>query len=118
MQSTIEANKQEMKSNKQDSDEKMTEFVKDLNEMLAAITDQSNIFKSSPIREDSLKPPDPNNLVPTKRKTPPLDCGQYTKSGGMWTLKHEISSPRFYELLINTELKTTLLWTSRTSTTT
>ena len=23
----------------------------------------------------------------------------------MWTLKHEISSPRFYELLINTELK-------------
>ena len=23
----------------------------------------------------------------------------------MWTLKHEISSPRFYELLIKTELK-------------
>ena len=25
--------------------------------------------------------------------------------GGMWTLKHEISSPKLYEPLINTELK-------------
>ena len=25
--------------------------------------------------------------------------------GGMWTLKHEISSPRFYELLVKIELK-------------
>ena len=28
-----------------------------------------------------------------------------TKIGDMWTLKHEISSPKFYENLIKTELK-------------
>ena len=31
--------------------------------------------------------------------------GQSTKIGVMWTLNHEISLPRFYELLTNTELK-------------
>ena len=25
--------------------------------------------------------------------------------GGMWTLKHEINSPKFYDLFINIELK-------------
>ena len=28
-----------------------------------------------------------------------------TKIGGMWTLKHAISSPKLYELIIKTELK-------------
>ena len=36
---------------------------------------------------------------------PPLEGGQATKICGMWTLKHEISSPQLYELFINTELK-------------
>ena len=30
---------------------------------------------------------------------------QTTKIGGMWNLKHEISSPKFYELIIKTGLK-------------
>ena len=34
-----------------------------------------------------------------------MEGGHYTKIDGMWTLKHEISSPKFYELLIKTELK-------------
>ena len=34
-----------------------------------------------------------------------LEGGHSTKIRGMWTLKHEISSPKFYELLIKTEIK-------------
>ena len=34
-----------------------------------------------------------------------MEGGHYTKLGGMWTLKHRISSPKLYELLIKTELK-------------
>ena len=48
---------------------------------------------------------DPTNVVPDNRRAPPLDGEHSTKIGGMWTLKHEIRSPKFYELLIKTELK-------------
>ena len=34
-----------------------------------------------------------------------MEGGHYTKIGAICNLKHEISSPKFYELLINTELK-------------
>ena len=44
-------------------------------------------------------------MVPDKNKAPPLEGGHSTKIGGMWTLKHEISSPRLYELLIKTKIK-------------
>ena len=36
---------------------------------------------------------------------PLLDGGNSTKNCGMWNIKHEVSSPTFYELFINTELK-------------
>ena len=44
-------------------------------------------------------------MVPDNKRSPPLEGVHYTKIGGMWTLKHEISSPKFYELLIKTEIK-------------
>ena len=44
-------------------------------------------------------------MVPDIRRDPPLDRGYSIKIGGMWTLKHEISSPIFYKLLIKTEIK-------------
>ena len=34
-----------------------------------------------------------------------MDGGNSTKNGGMWNIKHKISSPKFYALLIKTELK-------------
>ena len=34
-----------------------------------------------------------------------MDGEQSTKIGGMWNLKHEIISPRLYELCIKTEIK-------------
>ena len=64
--------------------------------------DQTNIYKSSPTHKDTLTPPEPTNLVPTNRRAPPLEGGHSNKIGGMWTLKHEMSSPKFYEILINT----------------
>ena len=39
------------------------------------------------------------------RIAPPLDAGYSAKIGGMWNLQNEIRSPKFYELLIKTELK-------------
>ena len=44
-------------------------------------------------------------MVLANNRDPPLDGGQSTKIGGMWTLKHEIISPKFYELIIRIRLK-------------
>ena len=71
----------------------------------AFMMDQTNISKSSPAQKDTLTPPDPTTMVQTNRRATPLEGGISENIGGMWTLKHEISSPRFYELLIKTELK-------------
>ena len=48
---------------------------------------------------------DTTNIVPDKKKDTPLEGGHSTKISAMWNLKHEIRSPKFYELLIKTELK-------------
>ena len=94
-----------MRTNKQDSDEKMTKFAEKFKTMLLEITDQINTLQYSPTQKYSPKPPDPTTAVPYNRISTPLDSGQYTKISGMWTLKHEISSSRFYEVLIKTQLK-------------
>ena len=52
-----------------------------------------------------MTPPYPTTVVHTNRRAQPLEGGHSTNIGGMWTLKHEISSPKFYGLLIKTELK-------------
>ena len=44
-------------------------------------------------------------MVPANRRDPPFNGGHYTENDGIWTLKNDISSPKFYELLINTEIK-------------
>ena len=66
---------------------------------------QTNNTKFSPDQKDTSSTPDPTTMVPANSTNPTLDGGHSTKIGGIWTLKHEISSPKFYELLINTELK-------------
>ena len=45
MQAAIEANNQTMKSNKQDSDEKMINLAEYFKAILASIADQINTFK-------------------------------------------------------------------------
>ena len=105
MQAVIEANKQEMKTNKQDYDEKITQFTVKFETMLAVILNQLNTLAPSPTHKDKSTHPDSTTVVPANRISPPLEGGHSTKIGVMWTLKHEIRSPKFYELLINTELK-------------
>ena len=80
------------------------EDIKDIKETLNKITtfmmDQANIYKYSPAQKDTSTPPDPTTTVQTNRRAPPLEGGHSENIGGMWNLKHEISSPRFYDLLI------------------
>ena len=67
--------------------------------------DKNKISKSSPSQKDTSTTPNPTTMVQTNRRDPPLEEVISDKKFGMWTLKHEISSPKFYELLIKTELK-------------
>ena len=95
MQATIENNKQDMKS-------EMIAITETLKVFTTFIMDHTNIPKYSPTQKDTLTPLEPNTVVPTNRRYPPLKVGHSTKIDGMWTLKHEISSPKFYEILIKT----------------
>ena len=60
---------------------------------------------SSPTYDDSSKPPYPTTVVPANRRAPPLDSGHSTKISGTWTLKHNIRSPKIYEILMKIKLK-------------
>ena len=73
--------------------------------MFAVLSNQINTMSSPPTYTDTSTPPDPTTVVPANMKDPPLEGVHSTKIGSMWTLKNEISSPKFYELLIKTELK-------------
>ena len=56
--------------------------------------DQIKFFKYSPDKKDSPKNQDPTTVVLYNTKAIKLEGGRSTKIGGMWTLKHEISSPK------------------------
>ena len=83
----------------------MKNLTADLKEMITLMMDQIKISKSSPDKKTPPKAQDSTTLVPSKNKSPSLKVGHYKKIGGIWTLKHYIRSPKFYELLIKTELK-------------
>ena len=61
--------------------------------------------KSSPYNNDLTKAQDPTTVLPANKMDPPLEDGYSTNIGGMWNLKYEIRSPKFYELFIKTEIK-------------
>ena len=105
IKTAIESNKQEMKSKNQDSDEKMTQLTVKFETMLVLISNQLNALEYSPTQKDTLNPQDITTVVPANRRAPTLEGLNSTKIGVMWTLKHDISSPKIYQFLINTELK-------------
>ena len=106
MQATIESNKQDMKYNKQEYDDKKMKFTEDFKAMLASsitsIKYQINTLNSSPTQKDSPNTPEPTTAVPDNIRDPPLYGLQSMKIGGVWTLKHDIISLKLYELLIKT----------------
>ena len=98
MQDKIEANRKYY-------NDKMKKLTEDLTSMITSMVDQIKISKSSTDRKDSQKYQYHTTVVLANKRYPPLEDVNYTKVGGMWTLKHEIISPKLYELLIWTELE-------------
>ena len=94
-----------VKANKKDTDEKLTQTTENLKFLIAFIMDHTNNSKFSTAQKDTLTALDHTTAVPDNRRDPPLDGVHSTKIGGMWTLKHEIISQKFYEILIKTEIK-------------
>ena len=92
-----------MNYNKKKIDYDMKKRVSDMNKikkMLTQIMNQKHNY--SP---ENKYPPNSQNtttVVPDTKKDQPLERGNSTKNGGMWTLKHEIISPKFYKIFINT----------------
>ena len=95
MQATID-------DNRQYSDEKMNKLTEYLTEIIASMMDQIKTSISSQYYKNSPKSQDPTNFFPANKKALPLEGGNSKKIGGMWTLKYDISSPKFYELFIQT----------------
>ena len=84
------------KIKRQDSKlDKLTSMVKNM-------MDQIEILDPSPDKINPTKSQDPTTVLPANKKTPPSENRNYKKVGGMWNLKHEIISPKFYELIIKT----------------
>ena len=98
MKATIEANRK-------DSDEKMKNTTEDCTAIITSMMEQIKISKSSSDNKDSLKSQDTTTVVPDNNSYPPLEGWNSKKTGGTWTLKHDISSPKLYELLTKEELK-------------
>ena len=73
--------------------------------MITSMMDQIKMLKSSPDNKDKPKSQDTTTVVPANKRARPPEGGHSKKIGRMWTLKHETSSPKFYEILIKIELK-------------
>ena len=77
-----------------------------MNDIKKTITQiMSQKHHSQPDKIDLPKTKYTSTAVPANKKAPPLEGGHYTKNVSMWILKHDISSPKFYEILIKIELK-------------
>ena len=102
IQSKIESTKQESDDKQMKTDEKLTQLTESFNNFTAFMMDQTNHSKSSQTHKDTSTPPDPTTVVSANNRGPPLEGGHSTKISDMCNLKHEISSLKFYELLIKT----------------
>ena len=97
-------------TNKQDTD-KIKQYCDDLKKKLSKHDFDFSQIKtllnkvlgqnktSSPENIYSTKSQDHTTEVPSNKKAPPLEGGNYMKIGDIWTLKHEIRLPKFFELL-------------------
>ena len=106
MKYLVDTNKKVTNKLKQDNDElknKLNKNYSDLDEIktllkYVIVQDQNSLTDNM----DSTKAQYPTNVVTYNKKDTPLEDGNSTKIGGMWTLKHEIILPKLYEILIKT----------------
>ena len=82
------------------SDKKIDSYMNEMRTILTQMMNQKHNYL--PYQKALPKTQNPTNIVPVKSKALPLEVGNFTKNGGMWTLKCEISSPKCYELLMKT----------------
>ena len=102
MQKWIGKNNRDQK----DSEKKVKNYCSKIDEVTNLL--QTLLLQNKtcfPQKVDSPKAQDPDYMVATNNKAPPLEGGHSTIVGGMYNLKHDIRSPKFFELLIKTKLK-------------
>ena len=110
IEATIGSRKQDYDKNHNETAKKITLLTEHHNENIDTLKQilsemkkyKNNISKSSTDQKDTSTSPDPTTTVQTNRRPPPLEGVISENIGVMWTLKHDISSPKFYELLIKT----------------
>ena len=85
-----------IEANRQDYDEKMKNLTEDLTAMITSMMDQIKISKYSPDKKDPAKYQYNTTLVQVNNRATPLEGGHSKKTGGMWTLKHDIRSPKLF----------------------
>ena len=93
---------------RQASDENMKKYDSKIDKYDSKLDNNAAIIKKmmvnnqicnfSPYSMYSTKDQSPNTMVTYNKKALPLEGGHSTKNGYMWTLRHEIISPKFYEL--------------------
>ena len=106
MQDLVDTNKQvtdELQKYRDELNKKLTKHDSDLDK-IKILLKQVLVQNQTPLPEnmDEPKVQYPTTVFTANKKASTLKGGNYTKNGVMWTLKHEISSPKFYELLIKT----------------
>ena len=82
---------------------KMKSENTDINKMFKQIMAQNQ--HSSPDKIESPKFHYPDTVVTANKNSPPSEGGNSMEIGGTWNLKQKTRSPKFYELIIKTELK-------------
>ena len=111
MQATID-------STRQDYDEKMNKIAEEPTEIIVSMMDQIKISKPSLVNKYSPKSQHPTTLVLAKKRSPPLEGGHSTKlmACGLSNMRSDHQNYMNYSSIHNS--KATLLYISRTSTTT
>ena len=93
----------ELKQNNDEFKKKLNTHDSDLDQiktLIKKVLVQNQTFY--PDKLDSPKAQYPTTAVLANKKSLPLEGGNSTENGGIWDLKHKISSPKFYELLSKT----------------
>ena len=67
--------------------------------------DQIKMPKLSPENDNFPKAQYPTTIGTANNRAPPLEGGYSKNICGMWDIKHEIRSPKLYEIIIKIELK-------------
>ena len=81
------------KLDKQDS--KLDNIIEMINKMMY----QNQNSNYPPENMDSPQEQGPTTVVPANKKALPLEGGNSTKNGYLWTIKHDISSPKFWRII-------------------